>query len=95
MNSTALLLTGLGLQKKAASMARVEKLILSICAVTGLSPDEVIERTKGQCLDTICRAAALAGECMSAEDAQRYNMGQAMLARETGRKIIKAFSVLG
>jgi hypothetical protein len=46
MNSTALLLTGLGLQKKAARMAEVEKLILRICACTGLSPDEVVKRTK-------------------------------------------------
>lgn len=85
--NTALLLTGLGLRKQAARMVEVEKLMLSICAVTGLSLDEVIRKTRGKCLDTILKAAALTGECMSYEDAKHINMVQAVLARETGRKI--------
>ena len=94
MNSTALILTGLGLQKKAARMADVEKLILSICACTGLSPDEVMKRTKGQCLDTILKAAALTGECMSYGDARHIDMVQAVTAVETGRKVSEIKALL-
>ncbi|MHA2086296.1 MAG: hypothetical protein ACXABD_21335 [Candidatus Thorarchaeota archaeon] len=94
MNSTALLLSGLGLQAKAARMAEVEKLILSICACTGLSPDEVVAKTKGWCLDTILKVAALTGECMSVADAEHINMVQAITAFETGRKLSEIKALL-
>lgn len=87
MNSSALLLVGLGLYKKAANLVRIEKLMLSICAVTGLSLEEVAEKTRGQCLDTILKAAALTGECMTVRDAQHISVVQAVMAVETGRKL--------
>ena len=94
MTSTACILTSLGLQKKAASMVQIEKLMLSICACTGLSLEEVAAKTKGQCLDTILKAAALTGECMSYQKAQRLSIVQATLAFETGRKISEIQALL-
>ncbi len=94
MTSTAIVLTSLGLQKKAASMVQIEKLMLSICAVTGLSLEEVVAKTKGQCLDTILKAAALTGECMSYQDAKHINVVQAVMAVETGRKISEIKALL-
>lgn len=69
MNNTATILAGLGLRKQAAAMAKKERMMISICAVTGLSFDEVVEKTRGQNLDLILKAASLTGECMSCEDA--------------------------
>jgi len=94
MNSTAMLLTSLGLQKKAASMVQIEKLMLSICAVTDLSLEEVVAKTRGRCLDTILKAAALTGECMTYQEANHINMVQAVMAVETGRKISEIKALL-
>jgi len=83
----ATIVAGLGLRKQAASLVQIEKLICSICALTGLSFDEVLEKTKGQNLDVILKAAAVTGECMRYEDARHISMVQAVTAHETGRKI--------
>ncbi len=83
MNSTALLLTGLGWYKKAASLARIGELMLSICAVTNLSLEEVTEKTKGKNLDVILKAAALTGECTSYGDACRINLGHTLMVYST------------
>jgi len=80
MNSTALIISGLGLHKKADALAKKGKLMRSICAVTGLSFDEVVEKTKGQHLELILKAAAISGECMEYEAAARYVMCKSITA---------------
>jgi len=87
MNSTVLLLTGLGCDLKALAIAKAEKLMLSICACTGLSLDEVKRKTKGQHLDTILKVAARTGRCMDYQNAARIDAVVAGLAHDTGRRV--------
>lgn len=75
------------LRQKMVAYIETEKKILSISSVTGLSPDEVMKKTKGAYLDVVLKAACVTGECMDYQEAHRLELVHTILSRETGREI--------
>lgn len=59
-------------RKHAAAVANMEKMLISISAVTNLSVEEILEVTGGKHLDIVLKAAALTGRCMEYQLAAKH-----------------------
>lgn len=68
----------------------VEKLLLSIAAVTRLPFEKVKEKAKGydlSALKVVYKAACIDGKMLDLEAAAKYTLARRLAARETGRKL--------